>query len=142
MNIFADDERDYLLFGCSSGPPGHSRSRWGAACCTDGLPIQNSDMDTIDIGGHDFAKRKKYRDVLRNPKVAFVVDDLASVDPWRPRGIEIRGEAQVLDSGGSGIRARLRPRDVQDHTQTDRELGASRTDVVEGRTVASGTRRR
>jgi pyridoxamine 5'-phosphate oxidase family protein len=63
----------------------------------------NQDHDTIDIGGHAFAKRKKYRDVLRNPKVAFVVDDIASVNPWRVRGIEIRGNAEVLDSGGTEL---------------------------------------
>jgi pyridoxamine 5'-phosphate oxidase family protein len=63
----------------------------------------NPDLDTIDIGGHNFAKRKKYRDVLRNPKVAFVVDDLASVNPWRVRGVEIRGEAEVLHTGGAEL---------------------------------------
>ncbi len=63
----------------------------------------NPELNTIDIGGHDFAKRKKYRDVQRNPRVAFVVDDLVSVSPWRVRGIEIRGEAQVLQSGGQEI---------------------------------------
>jgi pyridoxamine 5'-phosphate oxidase family protein len=30
------------------------------------------------------------------PRVAFVVDDLASVRPWVVRGIEIRGEAEVV----------------------------------------------
>jgi len=63
----------------------------------------NRQLDTIDLGGHDFAKRKKYRDVLRNPKVAFVIDDIASLSPWRVRGIEIRGEAQVLGAGGTEI---------------------------------------
>jgi pyridoxamine 5'-phosphate oxidase family protein len=63
----------------------------------------NQARDSIDIGGHDFTSRKKYRDVLRNPKVAFVVDDLVSVTPWRARGIEIRGEAEVLDSGGTEL---------------------------------------
>lgn len=63
----------------------------------------NPELGTIDIGGHGFAKGKKYRDVQRNPRVAFVVDDLASVSPWRPRGIEIRGEAEVRDSGGEEI---------------------------------------
>ena len=28
------------------------------------------------------------------------MDDMVSVDPWRPRGIEVRGEAEVLSSGG------------------------------------------
>lgn len=63
----------------------------------------NPELDTIDIGGHDFAKRKKYRDVQRNPRVAFVVDDLASVSPWRPRMLEIRGTAEVLGSGGDHV---------------------------------------
>jgi pyridoxamine 5'-phosphate oxidase family protein len=50
----------------------------------------NPKEDAIEIGGHGgFAKRKKYRDVLHNPRVAFVIDDLASVNPWMPRGIEI-----------------------------------------------------
>jgi pyridoxamine 5'-phosphate oxidase family protein len=69
----------------------------------------NSALDTIDIGGHDFAKRKKFRDVRRNPRVAFVVDDLASIDPWRPRGIEIRGTAEMLASGGTEIMANFDP---------------------------------
>jgi pyridoxamine 5'-phosphate oxidase family protein len=63
----------------------------------------NQQHDTIDVGGHDFAKRKKYRDVLRNPKMAFVIDDIPSVSPWRVRGIEIRGEAEVLDTGGTEL---------------------------------------
>ncbi len=63
----------------------------------------NPDYSTIDVGGHDFAKRKKFRDVQKNPRVAIVIDDLASVNPWKARGIEIRGEAQVLMTGGSEI---------------------------------------
>jgi pyridoxamine 5'-phosphate oxidase family protein len=60
--------------------------------------------DSIDIGGHGgFAKRKKYRDVTQNPRVAFVIDDLASVDPWAPRGLEIRGIAEVLSEGGKTL---------------------------------------
>jgi pyridoxamine 5'-phosphate oxidase family protein len=63
----------------------------------------NPETDTIDVGGHDFAKRKKFRDVQRNPRVALVIDDLASVDPWRPRMIEVRGEAEMLPTGGETI---------------------------------------
>jgi PPOX class F420-dependent enzyme/OxyR family protein len=64
----------------------------------------NPELDTVDISGHDFAKRKKFRDVRRNPHVAFVVDDVASVTPWRVRGIEIRGEAEILETGGQSVR--------------------------------------
>lgn len=77
----------------------------------------NPDQDTIDVGGHGFAARKKFRDVQRNPRVAFVVDDVASVAPWRPRGIEIRGAAEIRATGGEEIIAgfdpemfRIRPR--------------------------------
>ncbi len=63
----------------------------------------NPEHGTIDVGGHDFASRKKYRDALRHPKIAFVVDDIASVTPWRVRGIEVRGEVQVLETGGAGL---------------------------------------
>jgi pyridoxamine 5'-phosphate oxidase family protein len=49
----------------------------------------NAELDTIDIGGHDFARRKKYRDVQRNPRVAFLVDDLESVNPWLPAGCSV-----------------------------------------------------
>jgi pyridoxamine 5'-phosphate oxidase family protein len=70
----------------------------------------NAQLDTIDIGGgHDFARRKKYRDVQRNPRVALLVDDLESVDPWRVRGIEVRGEAEVLSSGGEVLGSGFAP---------------------------------
>jgi pyridoxamine 5'-phosphate oxidase family protein len=80
----------------------------------------NAAEDAIEIGGHGgFARRKKYRDVQANPRVAFVVDDIASVQPWKVRGIEIRGEVEILATGGSGILAhmdpemfRLRPRRI------------------------------
>ena len=55
--------------------------------------VNDPDADTIELGGHVFATRKKYRDVLRNPRVTLVSDDNASMDPWRVRGIEKRGEA-------------------------------------------------
>jgi pyridoxamine 5'-phosphate oxidase family protein len=69
----------------------------------------NPETDTIDVGGHGFAARKKYRDVQANPRVAVVIDDLASIDPWRPRMLEIRGEAEVLSTGGEGIQPGFDP---------------------------------
>ncbi len=63
----------------------------------------NPDTGTIDVGGHEFAKRKKWRDVQKNPKVALVVDDLASVNPWKVRGLEVRGEAEEQMTGGQTI---------------------------------------
>jgi pyridoxamine 5'-phosphate oxidase family protein len=51
---------------------------------------------TIVIGGHALGSSKKFRNVQRGSSVAFVVDDVATVDPWVPRGIEIRGTAVAL----------------------------------------------
>ena len=101
MSVFGPEEIEYL-----------NSQRLGrlATVGPDGQPHvgplafrYNPEHDTIDVGGHDFAKRKKWRDVQKNRKVALVVDDLASVQPWRPRGIEIRGEAELLQSGGKTV---------------------------------------
>jgi len=56
---------------------------------------------TIVVGGLDLPKTLKYRNLARNPLVAFVVDDLASTQPWRPRGVKIHGTAR-LDTGADG----------------------------------------
>lgn len=68
----------------------------------DGAPQNNpvgfhvNDDGTVDVGGRDLASTRKYRNVTRNPAVALVVDDLASVDPWVVRGVEIRGWAETV----------------------------------------------
>lgn len=66
----------------------------------------NEELGTIDIAGFHMSASQKYRNIGRNPKVAFVVDDIFSRDPWRVRCLEIRGtaeQAQVPASvGGSG----------------------------------------
>ncbi|MDL4813358.1 PPOX class F420-dependent oxidoreductase [Actinomadura opuntiae] len=56
----------------------------------------DADTGTIVIGGGALGASKKFRNVQRGSTVAFVVDDLATVDPWAPRGIEIRGTAVAL----------------------------------------------
>lgn len=63
----------------------------------------NADLGTIDCGGRRVAETKKYRDVQANGWAAIVVDDLASVDPWRPRFLEIRGRAEAIASGGADL---------------------------------------
>jgi len=78
----------------------------------------NAETGTIDIRGWNLAKSRKYRNLRDNDQVAFVVDDLASVEPWRVRGVEIRGRAEtaVVDapqgSHFSGDVIRIHPRTV------------------------------
>jgi len=61
----------------------------------------SGDGEAIDVGGHGFAGSKKHRDIEANQKVAIVIDDLASTNPWTPRGIEVRGTAEIHESGGA-----------------------------------------
>jgi pyridoxamine 5'-phosphate oxidase family protein len=61
----------------------------------------NDELDAIDIGGHNFAKSKKYRDARATGRAAFVVDDV--LPPWRARGVEVRGRAEVFGEGGEEI---------------------------------------
>ena len=56
----------------------------------------NAELDTIDIAGYRMTRSRKYRNVADNGRVAFVVDDLRSRDPWRVRCLEIRGTAEVV----------------------------------------------
>ena len=119
MSVFTPAEITYLQSQrlarvATSGPGGQPHV----------VPVSfryNPDEDTIDVGGHGFAQRKKYRDVQRNPRIAIVIDDLATVDPWRPRMIEIRGQADILPTGGDGNRARLRSTHLPHPSQADRQ---------------------
>jgi pyridoxamine 5'-phosphate oxidase family protein len=51
----------------------------------------------VDVGGYDLTNTKKFRDAARTGRAALVVDDLASTDPFRPRGIEVRGMAEAVE---------------------------------------------
>lgn len=78
----------------------------------------NEKLGTIDIGGWNMAGSRKFRNIAEGSKVAFVVDDIASVDPWQVRCLEIRGDAEALtepeDSAGQigGPIIRIHPRRV------------------------------
>src|ERR1700709_1644955 len=69
----------------------------------------NAELDTIDISGHGMATSRKFRNVADNGRVAFVVDDLASVKPWLPRCLEIRGHAETIDDSAAGPLIRIHP---------------------------------
>ncbi|MFI6315768.1 PPOX class F420-dependent oxidoreductase [Nocardia fusca] len=56
----------------------------------------NPELGTIDIAGWNMGRSRKFRNLARNNRVAFVVDDIASVQPWRVRCLEIRGTAEAL----------------------------------------------
>ncbi|MHA6764219.1 PPOX class F420-dependent oxidoreductase [Streptacidiphilus sp. PAMC 29251] len=78
----------------------------------------NTDIGTIDIDGWNLGASRKFRNVAKTGEVAFIIDDLTSVDPWKVRGIEIRGRAEALtgqDRGSEHVGAeliRIRPRTI------------------------------
>lgn len=60
-----------------------------------------ADDGIFTIGGMDIAGSRKGRNVLSgDDRVALIVDDLASVRPWRPRGIRVYGRAELLEAAG------------------------------------------
>jgi pyridoxamine 5'-phosphate oxidase family protein len=56
----------------------------------------DADAGVINIGGRDLGNSRKFRNVAANGQVAFVVDDIASVDPWVVRCFEVRGVAEAM----------------------------------------------
>jgi pyridoxamine 5'-phosphate oxidase family protein len=62
----------------------------------------SSAHEAIEVGGHSLENTKKFRDVKRNGRAAIVIDDV--LPPWRPRGIEIRGRAEVITDPTPRIR--------------------------------------
>lgn len=58
----------------------------------------NASTKTIDVAGYRMSASRKFRNVADNGRVAFVVDDIASVQPWRVRCLEVRGTAEAIDT--------------------------------------------
>ena len=94
MSVFTEAEQHYL----STQPI----MRFASASLS-GKPdlapvVFEVDGDTIVTGGFDIAHTVRYRNISVNPAVTVVIDDLASVDPWSPRGIKIIGTAVIAAS--------------------------------------------
>jgi len=52
----------------------------------------------IFVGGRAPEKTLKYKNVAGGQtQVAIVIDDLESIDPWKPRGIKIHGLARIVE---------------------------------------------
>ena len=87
----------------------------------------NRALGSIDIGGYDMSRSRKYRNVLDNGRAAFVVDDVYSVDPWRVRFLEIRGHAEAIGEHA-----------LRDHVADDLGMGHQRGPIRVGWDPAEG----
>jgi pyridoxamine 5'-phosphate oxidase family protein len=96
--VFSKAERTYLIgqmLGrlATVGPEGTPQVRpLGFRLNADG---------TIDIGGPNLPSTQRYRNVLANARVGFVVDDMTpdapgAIKPGMGRGVEVRGHAETL----------------------------------------------
>jgi len=78
----------------------------------------NEDEGTIDVRGFGMAKSRKFRNVEDNGQVAFVVDDVPSLDPYQVRCLEVRGTAEAVQgvsnetTRGDGAVIRIRPKRI------------------------------
>jgi len=104
MSVFTPEEIDYL-----------QENKLGRLASADAegqphvIPVTyflNEEEDTIDVGGLNFGAGKKWRDVEENPRVAFLVDDVIG-PPRRARAVEIRGNAELHETGGETINPRF-----------------------------------
>ena len=66
----------------------------------------NAEEDAVDVGGIFWGGTKKWRDAQRNPKVSLLVDDVIP-EPRQARALEIRGTAELHETGGDDINPRF-----------------------------------
>jgi pyridoxamine 5'-phosphate oxidase family protein len=97
--MFSQKEKEYL---------GSQRlARIATASSADGsiqpdvVPVGfDFDGEYFYIGGMNLLGSAKYKNVQKNNRVAIVIDDLKSVNPWEPRGVRIYGIADVVTRQG------------------------------------------
>lgn len=101
MSVFTAHELEYLT--------GERRLARVATVGRDGMPhvvpsgfSYDPTDDVLELRGIDLARTKKFRDARRSGRVAVMVDDV--LPPWRPRGVEVRGTAEVRDGADPVIR--------------------------------------
>jgi pyridoxamine 5'-phosphate oxidase family protein len=99
--IFSQKEKEYLgsqgLARIATASPSSSLSSSEGFIQPDVVPVGfDFDGKYFYVSGMNLLKSTKYKNVQKNPRVALVVDDLKSVNPWEPRGIRIYGSADTV----------------------------------------------
>ena len=76
-------------------------SSTGGSIQPDVVPVGfDFDGQYFYVSGMNLIKSTKYKNVQKNSKVALVIDDLNSVNPWEPRGIRVYGTADIVTRQG------------------------------------------
>ncbi len=59
------------------------------------------DGERFYVGGRTLPQSRKYKNIAGgNHLVSLIIDDVASVDPWRPCGIKLHGMAEIVTREG------------------------------------------
>ncbi len=66
------------------------------------------DGEHFYFSGWNLQQSLKFKNIQQNGRVALVIDDLVTVRPWRPRGVVIRGQAEVQENE-NGLYVRVTP---------------------------------
>ena len=91
MSAFTDAELSYL-----ASQPLMRFATASPAGKPDVAPVVfEVDGDDIVTAGFDIARTVRYRNIQNNPRATVVIDDLARVQPWTPRGIKVIGSAAI-----------------------------------------------
>ena len=104
MSIFSEKEIDYLQSQrigrlATVSPEGEPHV----------VPLRfkyNPEADAIDLVGSDLGSTKKYRNAQATGRIAFVLDDISD---GKPRGIEVRGNAEIHPTGGESLMRNVGP---------------------------------
>ena len=77
-----------------------------ATASLDGRPdvapvVFEVDGDDLLTSGFDITHTVRFRNIQTNPRATVVIDDLATTNPWSPRGIKAIGSATIEMHDGS-----------------------------------------
>ena len=129
MGAFTEPELHYLtnqpLMRFASASPDGRPDIAAVAFVVDG--------DDIVTSGFDIRKTVRYRNIGKNPRASVVIDDLASTDPWAPRGIKVFGSV-VIEDDAAGQRFRITPEVIWSWGINDAVAGIP---SIQRRTVSS-----
>ena len=140
--IFSQKEVEYIksqrLARIATAAPSIAFSRQGEdrSIQPDVVPVGfDFDGDYFYVGGMNILKSTKYKNVLKNNKVAIIIDDLKSVDPWDPRGIRIYGTADVVTRQGGYMEGTGHPNSTYIRVKPDKKWswGIEEPVFVEGK---------
>ena len=89
-----------------------------ATCSSSGQPhvvpvLYRFDGSSIIFGRMHLQRTLKFRNMMANERVAFVVDDFASTKPMKGRGVEVRGTAEPVVGGDGVTMVRIIPLNIR-----------------------------